>query len=1275
MLEIRGVTKIYRSKTGEEVKALDNVSINFPEQGMVFILGKSGSGKSTLLNVMGGLDSYDSGEFIIKGKSSNDFQGSDFDAYRNTFIGFIFQEYNVLDDFTVGANIGLALELQGKKATEEKINEILASVDLLNYAHRKPNELSGGQKQRVAIARALVKEPQIIMADEPTGALDSNTGKQIFDTLKELSKTELVLIVSHDRDFAERYADRIVELADGKIIEDVTKHDHMAEKISDGVHRINDNILRIESGYKLTAKDLDMINAYLAKANGDVLLSGDGRVNEELRSAAGIGKDGSTTVFEHTKPEEDIKTRSYEKHESKFIRSRLPMKNAVKMGASGLKHKKFRLVMTILLSLVAFAMFGLADTMAAYEKINAATESIIDSNVHYAAMKLGVRRTMEYGDGDVYISYDTAALNDADIEYLKTQVGLDFVPVYTGASDQWNSGFSMSNNFINYQSSQVYTGKMAGLTDMSAEMISHAGLTVSGRLPEKEGEIAISELLFRQLNEFGFKYESGNKTERVEAGALQKEGEGEKSILGKKLRFQSNSGGYEFFFTVVGVIDTGFDYARYEAFMPNHESGNNNEGNGITDMVLGAELENVLLYSFHALGFVKSADIVKIAENTFVSRKQIGTYMHGYNSSTHLLISRFSDDGDENAGDGKRDVIIGGISGGGVTFIPGMSGGDNGASYTRTIYNVAKSDALSALKITWLDGTPRDVLGANEIVVSRQMWRDMQAYDANITITAEQMGAYVDACFGAGAWAKTDPNQNYNERLLSAFRREHLESQIPLAAAKENAVTFVADYFRDNCADYTGTITDVASCEQALRWFYFGADGTEIRNLQFDPSFGGPLINWEPLWNENANAYKKFVTQINQMFGTSFDAEDLDVLGHRFANFFASFNENDTSERYSFSHFNDFLREVYGRKDLVANNYFLNNDRFVEDLLACEALDVTPQEWESFSDTFDDPKGVEFCKPYWAQQFYLQYFLSWSEYEDYEPYVAGAKTQADLGSMSTRMVLKISGKTEAELMGRLTFERIVENHQNGTKETVKAYDFKIVGTFEDKNGYYSDLVINDTLYNDYMTWYEAEAGEHAYKETVEPHDEGIWSFALAPLAASDRSIVEKLVTMSYDREAGLQFQMQNAVMNTLSNFNDFIEEGAKIFLYVGLGFALFSALLLMNFIATSISYKKRDIGILRAVGARSSDVFKIFFSEALLIALINFVMAIVALVATTIGLNTWMRNSGINITLLNVGVRQIVLMLGVSVLVALLASFLPVNAIARKKPVDAIKDR
>ena len=218
MLEIKNLCKTYKSKGGVVVKALDDVSIKFPEKGMVFLLGKSGSGKSTLLNVTGGLDKPDSGEIIIKGRNSNTFSGADFDSYRNTFIGFIFQEYNILNEFNIEQNISLALQLQGKKNDKEAVEDILKQVDLQGYGKRKPNTLSGGQKQRIAIARALIKNPEIIMADEPTGALDSNTGKQVFDTLKKLSLEKLVIIVSHDRDFAEIYGDRIIELADGKII-------------------------------------------------------------------------------------------------------------------------------------------------------------------------------------------------------------------------------------------------------------------------------------------------------------------------------------------------------------------------------------------------------------------------------------------------------------------------------------------------------------------------------------------------------------------------------------------------------------------------------------------------------------------------------------------------------------------------------------------------------------------------------------------------------------------------------------------------------------------------------------------------------------------------------------------------------------------------------------------------------------------------------------------------------------------------------------------------
>ncbi|MEI3527059.1 MAG: ATP-binding cassette domain-containing protein [Bacilli bacterium] len=157
MIEVKNLFKRVPVKNGIEVKALDDVSLKIDKVGMVFLLGKSGAGKSTLLNVLGGLDRVDSGEIIINGKSSKDFSQSDFDSYRNTYLGFIFQEYNILNEFSIAENIALAIELQGRKPTNEEIDNILNQVDLAGLAKRKPNELSGGQKQRVAIARALIK--------------------------------------------------------------------------------------------------------------------------------------------------------------------------------------------------------------------------------------------------------------------------------------------------------------------------------------------------------------------------------------------------------------------------------------------------------------------------------------------------------------------------------------------------------------------------------------------------------------------------------------------------------------------------------------------------------------------------------------------------------------------------------------------------------------------------------------------------------------------------------------------------------------------------------------------------------------------------------------------------------------------------------------------------------------------------------------------------------------------------------------------------------------
>ncbi len=400
MLEIKNVYRTYKPKKGVPVKALDGVSLSFADTGLVFILGKSGSGKSTLLNVIGGLDNADSGEFSIKGKSSKDFSQADFDSYRNTFIGFIFQEYNILNEFTVGQNIALAMKLQGKKVDDKSLNEILEEVDLVGYANRKPNELSGGQKQRVAIARALIKEPEIIMADEPTGALDSNTGKQVFDTLKKLSQTKLVIVVSHDREFAEYYGNRVIELADGKIISDITKETAQSRKESEGLSVVDDKILHIRKGYKLTKEDMDKIQQYLDQAQSDTIISMDERSNANFCQIARIDDEGNQEVFRDT--DNGVLSEENKKYDgsSKFIRSKLPYSHAFKIGASSLKTKPFRLFMTIFLCFVSFAMFGLADTVGSYKKLNTTVNSIVDSNYESVVFDAKVRGGDYYSTGN-----------------------------------------------------------------------------------------------------------------------------------------------------------------------------------------------------------------------------------------------------------------------------------------------------------------------------------------------------------------------------------------------------------------------------------------------------------------------------------------------------------------------------------------------------------------------------------------------------------------------------------------------------------------------------------------------------------------------------------------------------------------------------------------------------------------------------------------------------------------------------------------------------------
>ncbi|MDY2908433.1 MAG: ATP-binding cassette domain-containing protein [Candidatus Faecimonas sp.] len=221
MLELKNIKKSY--KTGSFVqKALDDVSLQFRRNEFVSILGPSGSGKTTLLNIIGGLDHYDSGDLIINNKSTKNYKENDWNAYRNNCIGFIFQNYNLINHITILENVEMGMTLSGVSTKEKRrrAEEALEKVGLIEHAHKKPNQLSGGQMQRVAIARALANNPDIILADEPTGALDTKTSKQSMDLIKEISKDKLVIMVTHNKELAEKYSTRIVELKDGQLLKD-----------------------------------------------------------------------------------------------------------------------------------------------------------------------------------------------------------------------------------------------------------------------------------------------------------------------------------------------------------------------------------------------------------------------------------------------------------------------------------------------------------------------------------------------------------------------------------------------------------------------------------------------------------------------------------------------------------------------------------------------------------------------------------------------------------------------------------------------------------------------------------------------------------------------------------------------------------------------------------------------------------------------------------------------------------------------------------------------
>lgn len=1178
MLEARNLTKEYTTKDGPVVKALDNVNIKFEETGMVFILGKSGSGKSTLLNVLGGLDKYDEGEVIVKGKSSKDFKQADFDSYRNTFVGFIFQDYNILEEFTISKNIGLALELQGKKADKNAIDDLLKQVDLLGFAKRKPNSLSGGQKQRVAIARALVKNPEIIMADEPTGALDSNTGKQVLDTLKELSKTKLVLVVSHDKEFAEYYGDRIIELADGKVISDVKKY-KSAPKVNDGLEIVDDKILTIKKGTKLDAKKTKVLNDFILNTNDDVIVSIDSKANKEFKKFAMIDDKGNKESFKVT---DDLDIKDYNPDDFKLIKSKLPNKDSFKMGASGLKSKPVRLFFTILLSAVAFALFGLADTMGSYDKVENTIKSMKDTQIDYVSFS---KKVIQSG------GYTTdAKLSESDYAKLTTDLPTyNMIPVFN-IGESYGSYIGYYNHIYSKDTPKLangyYTLNLYGGVELTNNNISLFGELVGGKIPTSDDEIVVTKYVYDSFNEGGYTISS--------AIASKKNINSYDDLIGCTLNLNGET------FKIVGILDTKIDLTRYEDI--GKENFGKNSSNSMSDYMKKSELDNFISTSYHSLAYLNEG-------------------YYDRNLRNNGIFSNLS----------NNDYIFGVVK-------------ENSPSSSDSItifYNVSgfKSDSIGS-DIIW-KGDIKNTLNDNEIILTSNIINDLKFTINGVDVSGKQI-----------------LSNNYKSTVFEgSLQKKLLELGISAPSGQEYfEISRLLEYFGDN----------------------FDNSEYKYNNIQEK--------NWESIEtgycyiNNGLNECDAYVyTGIDNLWGIDFtynketnmvlyDGDNYPVVDNTFTirniKFTINFKENLSDEYNKVYEISvnkglyNFI-EYYG-KDLTQSQ---------KDSLESFLKNFTIEEQYNLKKEILNSSSFDELYEYRTSKTGLE--ENWSSKETYANFLL----QAILGTNNI-IYTKYASITNDESVlvksyRKLFVEALIDSINdsiwlNISKENDTEYEkYKIVGI------YLGDNPVSE--YNIYAKSYGLISNSiyDMYTDSIG----GVYNFAIGKLDENNDEQISEVVKYTYSDNGKVIYYLNNTVMNSITQVNSLIETLSKVFLYIGIGFAVFASLLLLNFITISISYKKREIGVLRAIGARGMDVFRIFFNEAFIIAFINFVLALIACVSVCSILNGVLRNDyGVLITILNVGIRQVVLMFAVSLLVAFISSFFPVKSIARKKPIDAIRN-
>lgn len=374
LMKLKNIQKTYSTKNGVTFRALNNVSLSFDGKGLVYLVGASGSGKSTLLNVIGGLDSFDSGEYVLAGKRVSELKNSEVDSLRNKLMGFVFQEFNLIDTLTVFENVKLALDMQSEKHGDA-VYDALKAMGIDDKARNKTKDLSGGQRQRVAIARALVKNPRIILADEPTGALDSTTTDEVVKILKDLSKDRLVIVVTHDMDMAVRTGDRIIEMKDGCVYRDVRKREDGEIIEVSAAEIFADTLMSVPAQTKLGESDVEKLNEIMEQSVRKTYINVESDPRKvkalfpNLREA--VGSSGKKEKSEGSELEScefvPYKNKDSEMESVEFKKSRLPLLKSMRLALNNLNFKKARLVLTVIVSFIAFVLFGVAQSFTSFD--------------------------------------------------------------------------------------------------------------------------------------------------------------------------------------------------------------------------------------------------------------------------------------------------------------------------------------------------------------------------------------------------------------------------------------------------------------------------------------------------------------------------------------------------------------------------------------------------------------------------------------------------------------------------------------------------------------------------------------------------------------------------------------------------------------------------------------------------------------------------------------------------------------------------------------------